>query len=601
MSYLPIGDHGVIGNLHTAALVGKEGTIDWMCLPAFDSPAVFCSILDDEKGGHFRLRPVGCERSQQLYLPDSNVLLTRFFTSGGMAEVIDYMPILSQAGERSRLVRDARVVRGSMRFEVECRPAFDYARGQHHVSVVKKGAVFVAADATHASLALSTAVPLEEGDGGGVGAEFTLDEGERATFVLSEIEDGEGPRPPFTRREFEESLHATLGYWRRWVSGSTYSGRWREFVNRSALVLKLMVYDPTGALVAAPTMGLPERIGGERNWDYRYTWLRDAAFTLYALLSVGFDEEARNFMGYLRNRCEYDWDGLLQPLYGIDGREIISETELDHLSGYMNSRPVRLGNAAYRQVQLDLYGAILDAAYLYNKHGAPLDYDLWQNLRRILGWLSENWQNPDEGIWEVRGGKRQFVSSKVMCWVALERAGRISRNRGLPAGDGRWISERDRIYEEIMEKGWNPAKKSFVQHYGSDVLDASLLLMPLTKFVGPTDPRWLSTLERIQDELTYDTLVDRYRPKEAAPDGLEGEEGSFCLCSFWLVECLTRAGRLDEARLALEKMFSYANHLGLYAEEVGPSGEALGNFPQAFTHLALISAAVHLDSALGAS
>jgi len=602
MSYLPIGDHGVIGNLHTAALVGVEGTIDWLCLTAFDSPAVFCSILDDEKGGHFRLKPVGCERSQQLYLPDSNVLLTRFFSSGGMAEVIDFMPILSKSGDRSRLVRHARVVRGSMRFEMECRPAFDYARGQHHVTVGKKGAVFAAASATHASLSLSTGVALEEAEGGGVGAEFTLEEGERATFVLSEIEDGEGPRPPFTRREYEESLHATLGYWRRWISGSTYSGRWREFVNRSALVLKLMVYDPTGALVAAPTMGLPERIGGERNWDYRYAWLRDAAFTLYALISIGFDYEAYRFMGWLRDICARDEDGLLQPLYGIDGRTEIVEENLDHLSGYMGSKPVRLGNAAYGQLQLDLYGAILDAAYLYNKHGAPLDYDLWQNLRRILDWLCDNWQLEDEGIWEVRGGRRHFVSSKVMSWVALERAVRISRQRGLPAGNGgelRWISERDKIYEEVMEKGWNPKKGSFVQYYGADALDASLLLMPLVKFVGPTDPRWISTLDHIQSELTYDTLVDRYKTDAAAPDGLAGDEGSFSLCSFWLVECLTQAGRLDEARLSLEKMFSYANHLGLYAEEVGPSGEALGNFPQALTHLSLISAAVHLDRALG--
>jgi GH15 family glucan-1,4-alpha-glucosidase len=560
MGYLPIGDHGVIGNLHTAALVGVEGTIDWLCLPAFDSPAVFCSILDDEKGGHFKLKPVGCERSQQLYLPDSNVLLTRFFTSGGMAEVIDYMPILSKSGDRSRLVRDARVVRGSMRFEMECRPAFDYARGQHHVAVGKKGAVFAAADATHTSLSLSTAVPVEE------------------------------------------SLQETLGYWRRWVSGSTYSGRWREFVNRSALVLKLMVYDPTGALVAAPTMGLPEKIGGERNWDYRYAWLRDAAFTLYALISIGFDHEAYRFMGWLRDRCAADEDGLLQPLYGIDGRTKIVEENLDHLSGYMDSKPVRLGNAAYGQIQLDLYGAILDAAYLYNKHGAPLDYDLWQNLRRILDWLCDNWHVEDEGIWEVRGGRRHFVSSKVMSWVALERAVRISRQRGLPAGNGgvlRWIGERDKIYEEVMEKGWNPKKGSFVQYYGADALDASLLLMPLVKFVGPTDPRWISTLDHIQSELTYDTLVDRYKTDAAAPDGLKGDEGSFSLCSFWLVECLTQAGRLEEARLSLEKMFSYANHLGLYAEEVGPSGEALGNFPQALTHLSLISAAVHLDRALG--
>ena len=602
MGYLPIGDHGIIGNLHTAALVGTDGTIDWLCLPAFDSPSVFCSILDDEKGGHFRLRPVQYAKSQQLYLPDSNVLLTRFLSQDGMAEVIDFMPILSKPGDRSRLIRHVRAVRGSATFQAECRPAFDYARGGHHLSTNKAGAVFASASAAHTSLGLSADVPLEGGPDGAARATFTLGEGERATFALSEVEEVEGPGPVFRRDEFEESLHETLGYWRRWISGSTYSGRWREFVHRSALVLKLMVYDPTGALVAAPTMGLPERIGGERNWDYRYAWLRDAAFTLYALISIGFEDEANRFMGWLRDRCSADRDGLLQPLYGIDGRSKIEEEELTHLSGYMGSSPVRLGNAAYDQLQLDLYGAILDAAYLYNKHGAPLDYDLWKNLRRILDWLADNWHLEDEGIWEVRGGRRHFVSSKVMSWVALERAVRISRQRGLPSGNGgeqRWISERDKIYEEVMEKGWNAEKGSFVQHYGSDALDASLLLMPLVKFVGPTDPRWLATLDHIQNELTYDTLVDRYKVDEAASDGLEGDEGSFSLCSFWFVECLTQAGRLDEARLALEKMFSYANHLGLYAEEVGSSGEALGNFPQALTHLSLISAAVHLDRALG--
>ena len=602
MGYLPIEDHGVIGNLHTAALVGMDGTIDWLCLPAFDSPSVFCSILDDEKGGHFRLRPVEYERSQQLYLPDSNVLLTRFLSREGMAEVIDFMPILSRPGDRHRLVRHVRAVRGSMEFEVECRPAFDYARGGHHISTGKSGAVFASASASHSSLGLSADVPLEKGPKDAARARFRLAEGGRATFVLSQVEEGEGPGPVFGREEFEESLHATLGYWRRWISGSTYSGRWRESVHRSALVLKLMVYDPTGALVAAPTMGLPERIGGGRNWDYRYAWLRDSAFTLYALISIGFEQEANRFMCWLRDRCAADVDGLLQPLYGIDGRAKIEEEELHHLSGYMGSSPVRLGNAAYDQLQLDLYGAILDAAYLYNKHGAPLDYDLWKNLRRILDWLVENWHLPDEGIWEVRGGRRHFVSSKVMSWVALERAVRISRQRGLPSGnggEGRWVAERDKIYEEIMEKGWNAERGSFVQHYGGDALDASLLLMPLVKFVGPTDPRWLATLDSIQKELTYDTLVDRYSTEKAAPDGLVGDEGSFSLCSFWFVECLTQAGRLDEARLALEKMFSYANHLGLYAEEIGSSGEALGNFPQALTHLSLISAAVHLDRALG--
>ena len=597
MGYLPIEDHGVIGNLYTAALVGTDGTIDWLCLPAFDSPSVFCSILDEEKGGHFALRPVEYTHSHQLYLPDTNVLLTRFFSPAGLAETLDFMPIVTRSGERHRLVRNVRVIRGRMNFLVECLPAFDYARHPHTVSVGKSGAVFASGDDC---LGLATDVRLEKGAEGAAGTHFALGEGETATFVLAHLRRGEAPGEILSDVGFEELLHGTLGYWRRWLSNSTYHGRWREIVHRSALVLKLMVYDPTGALVASPTMGLPERIGGERNWDYRYTWLRDAAFTLYALIYVGFEDEARHFMDWLRDRCHEDEDGLLQPLYGIDGRKDITETELWHLSGYMNSSPVRLGNGAFKQRQHDLYGAVLDAAYLYNKHGAPLDYDLWKNLRKILNWLSENWRDPDEGIWEVRGGRRQFVSSKLMSWVALERAGRISRQRGLPSGDGRWMSERDAIYEEIMEKGWNSQKKSFVQYYGSDALDASLLMMPLVKFVGPTDPRWISTLDRIQQELAHDTLVKRYRTEYAAPDGLEGDEGSFSLCSFWLVECLTQAGRLNEARLALEKMFSYANHLGLYAEELGHSGEALGNFPQALTHLALISAAVHLDRALGA-
>ncbi len=595
MGYLPIEDHGVIGDLHTAALVGTDGTIDWLCMPAFDSPSVFCSILDDEKGGHFSLHPVEYIRSQQLYLPDTNVLLTRFLASEGMAEVLDFMPILEGAHERHRLVRNVRVIRGRMTFDAECRPAFDYARKEHSLSIGKDGAVF-ASDET--CLGLATDVWLEESPEKAARSRFTLGEGETATFVLAEIGKGEGPGEIHTERSFKDLLQSTIDYWRRWMSRCTYEGQWREAVRRSALALKLMVYDPTGALVAAPTMGLPERIGGERNWDYRYTWLRDAAFALYALISIGFEEEAGKFMDWLTSRCQ-DTDGKLQPLYGIDGRTKIDESELDHLCGYRGSSPVRLGNAAHGQLQLDIYGAVMDAAYLYNKWGAPLDYDLWRNVRRTMNWLSENWQQPDEGMWEVRGGRQQFVSSKVMCWVALERAVRISRQRGLPAGDGVWIRERDRIYEEVMEQGWNPERKSFVQHYGGEALDASLLLMPLVKFVGPTDPRWLSTLDSIQRELTYDTLVDRYNVEDAASDGLTGNEGSFSLCSFWYVECLTKAGRVEEARLALEKMFSYANHLGLYAEEIGRSGEALGNFPQAFTHLSLISAAIHLDRVLG--
>jgi GH15 family glucan-1,4-alpha-glucosidase len=595
VGYLPIEDHGVIGDLHTAALVGIDGTIDWLCLPRFDAPSVFASILDDEKGGHFRLRPLNYVRSQQLYLPDTNVLLTRFLSSEGVAEVLDFMPIEAEFKERHDLVRSIRVVRGRMRFEVDCRPAFDYARRRHTISLGKTGAVFACAGTR---LGLATRVPLREGPYRNALAQFALEEGEDAAFVLQQLKEGEGPEEVLSSAPFQDRLQGTLDYWRQWISGSTYRGRWREMVNRSALALKLMVYDPTGALVAAPTMGLPETIGGERNWDYRYTWLRDAAFTLYSLIRVGFNEEAHNFMGWLLNVCRNS-DGKLQPLYGIDGRTEIHEEELPHLSGYRNSRPVRLGNGAYNQLQLDLYGAVLDAAYLHNKHAAPLDYDVWNNLRPTLDWLSENWQQPDEGIWEVRGGRRPFVSSKVLSWVALDRAVRMARQRGLPAPEDHWIKQRNAIYEEVMKKGWNPKRESFVQYYGGEALDASLLLMPLVKFVGPTDPRWLATLNGIQKELSHDTLVYRYKVAEAADDGFSSEEGSFNTCSFWLVECLTRAGRLEEARLALEKMFSYANHLGLFTEEIGPSGEALGNFPQALTHLALISAAVRLDQTLG--
>jgi GH15 family glucan-1,4-alpha-glucosidase len=595
VGYLPIEDHGVIGDLHTAALVGVDGTIDWLCLPRFDAPSVFASILDDEKGGHFKLHPLFYTRSQQLYLPDTNVLLTRFLSPQGVAEILDFMPIEGTLDKRHSLVRGVRVIRGKMEFQVECRPAFDYARQKHEITVGKTGAVFESAGMR---LGLATTVPLREGPNRSALARFILEEGGDTAFVLQELKEGEGPGDVPERFRFWDRLQQTLDYWRRWISGSTYQGRWREMVNRSALALKLMVYDPTGALVASPTMGLPETIGGERNWDYRYTWLRDAAFTLYALIRLGFNEEAHSFMGWVRDVCRNS-EGRLQPLYGIDGRAEVHEEELTHLSGYHNSRPVRLGNGAYGQLQLDLYGAMMDAAYLHNKHGVPLDYDVWHNLLPIVDWLSENWHQPDEGIWEVRGGRRHFVSSKLLSWVALDRALRIARQRGLPAPEDRWTKQRNVIYDEIMQKGWSPERKSFVQYYGGEALDASLLLMPLVKFVGPTDPRWLATLDRIQQELTHDTLVYRYRVAEAASDGFSSEEGSFSICSFWLVECLTRAGRLEEARLALEKMFSYANHLGLFAEEVGSSGEALGNFPQAFTHLALISAAVHLDQALG--
>jgi GH15 family glucan-1,4-alpha-glucosidase len=603
MAYQPIENYGIIGDLHSAALVGMDGSIDWLCLPRFDSPSVFAAILDDEKGGRFKISPVsGGATRKQLYWPDTNVLVTRFFTPDGVAEITDYMPIDAPAPGRGRhqLIRRIEVVRGEMAFRMECSPAFNYARDEHETETNSGGATF---RSPQLSLGLATQVSLKQQDRGVV-AEFTLREEQMAVFVLREIGPGEDCGICFSEREENELFMRTVEYWRRWLSKSTYTGRWREIVHRSALTLKLLTYEPTGAIVAAPTTSLPEGIGGERNWDYRYTWIRDAAFTLYGLLRIGFTEEAEAFMGWLEDRSYNPKpDGSLQLMYGIDGRTDLTEETLDHLEGYRGSRPVRVGNGAYDQLQLDIYGELMDAVYLYNKYGDPIWYELWTRLRGLIDWVCDNWQRKDEGIWEVRSGRQHSVYSKLMCWVAVDRALRLADKRSFPADRVRWLKVRDEIYEEIMEKGWSPERKAFVQAYGGDTLDASSLIMPLVFFVAPKGPRMLSTLDAINrppkdDGLVSNGLVFRYDVEKSA-DGLMGEEGTFNLCTFWLVEALTRAGRLEGARLIFEQMLGYANHLGLYAEEIGLSGEALGNFPQAFTHLTLISAAYNLDRALG--
>ena len=457
-------------------------------------------------------------------------------------------------------------------------------------------------------MALVSPVPLTQHETG-VEASFTLQEGHTVAFILYQAAATDSPSAAtFPDGQGEELFQQTVEYWRRWLSQCTYTGRWREMVHRSCLALKLLTFEPTGAIVAAPTCSLPEGLGGTRNWDYRYTWIRDAAFTIYALMRVGFTKEAGQFMHWLEARChELAPDGSLQIMYGIDGRHQLTEETLGHLEGYKGSKPVRIGNGAHNQLQLDMYGELMDSVYLYNKYGSPISYDLWVHLRRLVNWVCDHWQEPDEGVWEVRSGRQHFVYSKLMCWVAIDRGLRLADKRSFPADRDRWIKVRDAVYEDLMAKGWNASKQAFVQHYGSDTLDASTLIIPLIFFLSPSDPRMLQTLDAIMQPpekggLLSNSLVYRYNLHHA-PDGLDGEEGTFNICTFWLVEALTRAGkddpaRLQQARLMFEQMLGYANHLRLYAEETGHHGEALGNFPQAFTHLALISAAYNLDRAL---
>jgi GH15 family glucan-1,4-alpha-glucosidase len=606
--YQPIENYGLIGNLHTAALVGMDGSIDWLCVPRFDSPSVFAAILDDRIGGRFRIAPTGKNiRQKQHYWPNTNILITRFLHADGIGEIADYMPV-GGSGESpaDQLVRRVRVVHGRMPFHMECRPAFDYARAKHDVVVEEHGARF---HAPGISLGLAASTELRR-DNDGVTSDFVLGEGETTTFMLRHVKKSDHTQACPATDEAEIAFRQTVDFWHGWLSQCTYQGRWREVVHRSALALKLMTYKPTGAMVAAPTTSLPEHVGGARNWDYRYTWLRDAAFTLYALMRIGFTDEAAGFFDWLKARWQEDksaGDGPLQLMYRLDGSIDLTEHELPHLEGYRGSRPVRVGNKAHSQLQLDIYGELMDSAYLFNKYGTAIGYDAWTHLRRLTDWVCKNWSRPDEGIWEVRTGRKPFVFSRLMCWVAVDRALRLAEKRSFPSDGSRWIQVRDQIYEDIMRHGWDPERRAFVQAYGSKALDASNLIMPLVFFTSPNDPRMLATIDAIrkpaaQGGLGVGGLIYRYHRYENL-DGLGTAEGTFNMCSFWLVEALTRAGRtdprlLEEARLLFEELLSYANHLGLYAEQTGQTGEALGNFPQAFTHLALISAAYNLDRAL---
>ena len=604
--YPDINNHGIIGDLQTAALVTNDGTVDFFCCPRFDSPSVFASLLDAEKGGFFSIKPAGEPYvTRQLYFPDTAMLITRFMSAGGVGEVMDFMPVIEgKPTDRHRLVRHLRVARGSMKFEMEVQPRFNYGRTSHTVEVTEAGAVFRAEDGTHLTLhsagrrgtAEGRAKPERVGDG--LRATFTMREGDSGAGVVLESMGGE-PRA-LAREELEQLAEDTTAFWKDWLGRSTYSGRWRETVTRSAMTLKLLTYHPTGAPVAAATFGLPEQAGGERNWDYRFTWIRDGSLTMHALGQLGYQEEAAKFGIWLRDRAQEqvgDASGPLKIMYRVDGTSDLVEEDLDHFEGWRASRPVRIGNGAADQLQLDIYGEAMNALATGSGNGLPIAHQGWQALSRIMDWVCDNWDQPDEGIWESRGGRKDYTYGRFQCWVALDRAIRLADRTGRPANVARWSAERDRIYNQIMDRGWNEKTGAFTQHYDTTVLDSSLLLMPVEGFIDANDPMWASTMRAMDKELVSDSLVYRYNPA-ASPDGLHGDEGTFSLCTFLYVDALARGGRLDDAVLTFEKMQTYANHLGLFSEEIGATGEQLGNFPQAFTHLSLINSAMTLNREL---
>ncbi|MFD8999386.1 glycoside hydrolase family 15 protein [Streptomyces sp. NPDC059582] len=599
--YPPIADHGLVGDLQTAALVSSHGVIDWFAAPRFDSPSIFAALLDHDGGGYFLLAPESPEGTwKQLYYPDTAVVVTRFMSPDGVGEIIDHMPVHTglTPNDRHSLVRVVRAVRGSVRFVLECRPRFDYARAAHELEVTPGTATF-RAPGTMAYL--QSTFPLEP-DGQDVRGAVTLSDGESAAVVFTACAPGAEPPPPPTTERITEALWENVDFWQKWVRTSRYRGRWTETVHRSAITLKLLTYAPTGAPVAAATMGLPERVGGERNWDYRYTWVRDGSLSVRALLDLGFVEEATHFTRWLGDRLhdrEGPGDEPLQIMYRVDGDPLLTEEILEHFEGYRGSYPVRAGNAATEQLQLDIYGEALYALAEGRAVGEQSGYHGWKGLAATLDWLADSWDRPDEGIWETRGGRKDFTYSRVMCWAAFDRGLKLAAEFSRPADTALWTRARDTILEQVMERGWSTKQEALVQHYDGDVLDASLLLAPRVGFLSPRSPGWLSTLDAIDRVLVSDSLVYRYDP-EASPDGLRGSEGTFSLCTFLYVDALARAGRLSQARYTFEKMQTYANHVGLFAEEIGPSGEQLGNFPQAFTHLSLIMAATTLDEALDA-
>lgn len=588
-------DHAIVGDMQTLAVVADTGSINWFCWPRFDSPSLFGGLLD-RNGGEWTIRPdddAFVTDSAQLYLSETNVLITRFHAAHGIVEVEDLMAMHG----RRRLIRRVSCVKGSvaMTMSMEVRP--DYGRQEATLDRIDEQSVAVRW--SDGALYLRACVPVAVGDGR-ISCDFVVAEAESVVFDL-------GPEPPGAESaeeriaEIGSAVDETVTHWQRWSAKTTYRGRWRQAVERSALVLALLIHRPTGGMIAAATTSIPERIGGDRNWDYRYVWIRDAAFTVYALLELGHLREAEAFADWLVARLEgcEDHTRPLAPLYDLDGERHVEEFVLEHWGGFADSPPVRIGNAASGQVQLDVYGELIDSLYLTDRRGDGLSLDTWDHVRSLVEHVIVHWRDVDAGIWEIRSDNERHTSSVLMCWVAIERAMRMAQRRGRPADLDRWRRARDEIHAELLDQGWNDELGSFTRTFDGDDVDASILLAPLVKFIPGDDPRWQSTLAAIDTHLAHGPLVDRY-DTDVVDDGVGGAEGSFLICSFWYVEALTRAGRVDEARWLFDRLLTYASPTGLFAEEIGPDGRLVGNYPQAFSHLALISAAVHLDEALDA-
>ena len=589
--YMPIGDYGLIGDCRSAALVGVDGSIDWCCLPRFDSPSLFARILDADRGGSWQLAPVVPSRSWQRYAEKTNILQTIFETDHGRAEITDFMPIEgktirehAKAHDRPRLLRVVTGLAGRVAFRqvVDLRP--DYAR-QANPLVADNGQLHGDTAAYHYHL--SGTIPVDGAD-----QCFDVGPGETVAFGLTVNDPGRCGHGVGGVEDVRAELRSTRQFWWTWANACTYQGAYQDHVIRSALVLKLMTYAPTGALVAAPTTSLPEWLGGPRNWDYRFTWLRDASFTLYSLFGLGFHEEAGQFMDWLTRLA---LDGNVANFYTLDGESSPPELELDHLAGYRGSSPVRIGNGAADQLQLDVYGELLDCAYLYATRGGEVSAQLWHELSRLADLAAERWAEKDASIWEVRGANQQFTYSKVMCWVALDRAIKLAHKHHLPAEVERWEQARTAIGQAVATQGWSQGLGAFVQAFGGDTLDAAALRLAQVGFLDPGDERLASTVEAVERELSDGPMLRRY-DVEQTRDGLAGGDGMFVMCAFWLVDALAHVGRLEEAERRFERLLSFSSPLGLFAEEVDPAtGELLGNYPQAFSHLALIAAAVNIE------